>query len=41
MLVNPGGSRTVTVALEQPFLRNGQRVTSVLLGPHTGVILGR
>jgi len=42
VLVNPTGSATVTVPLEGPYVQpNGSVVTSVVLGPHTGVTLSK
>jgi hypothetical protein len=40
VLVNPSSSATVSVPLGAPYLQpNGSVVTSVLLGPHTGLTL--
>jgi hypothetical protein len=42
VLVNPTSSATVTVPLEGPYVQpNGSVVTSVVLGPHTGVTLSK
>ena len=42
VLVNPSSAATVTVPLGGPFVQpNGSVVTSVLLGPHTGLTLRR
>jgi hypothetical protein len=39
VLVNPSVTRTVRVPLERPFLLHGTRVSSVSLGPQSGVVL--
>src|SRR5256886_14463968 len=42
VLVNPSSTATVTVPLGGTFVQpNGSVVTSVLLGPHTGLTLRR